>query len=137
MPVTSLQLKVLLPFQVFADVTGVTQLVVETAGGSCGLLPQRLDCVAALVPGILSYQTAADGEVFLAVDEGVLVKTADQVLISVRRALRGSDLDQLRAAVEEEFLSLNAEQQSVRAVMAKLESGFLQRFVAFQQEQGK
>lgn len=137
MPVTSLQLKVLLPFQVFADVTAVTQLVVETAGGSCGLLPQRLDCVAALVPGILSYQTAADGEVFLAVDEGVLVKTADQVLISVRRALRGSDLDQLRAAVEEEFLSLNAEQQSVRAVMAKLESGFLQRFVAFQQEQGK
>jgi F-type H+-transporting ATPase subunit epsilon len=137
MPVTSLQLKVLLPFQVFADVTGVTQLVVETAGGSFGLLPQRLDCVAALVPGILSYQTAADGEVFLAVDEGVLVKTADQVLISVRRALRGSDLDQLRAAVEEEFLSLNAEQQSVRAVMAKLESGFLQRFVAFQQEQGK
>lgn len=137
MPATSLQLKVLLPFQVFADVTGVTQLVVETAGGSCGLLPQRLDCVAALVPGILSYQTAADGEVFLAVDEGVLVKTADQVLISVRRALRGSDLDQLRAAVEEEFLSLNAEQQSVRAVMAKLESGFLQRFVAFQQEQGK
>jgi F-type H+-transporting ATPase subunit epsilon len=137
MPVTSLQLKVLLPFQVFADVTGVTQLVVETAGGSFGLLPQRLDCVAALVPGILSYQTAADGEVFLAVDEGVLVKTADQVLISVRRALRGSDLDQLRAAVEEEFLSLNAEQQSVRAVIAKLESGFLQRFVAFQQEQGK
>lgn len=137
MPVTSLQLKVLLPFQVFAEVAGVTRLVAETASGSFGLLPQRLDCVAALVPGILSYETAADGEVFIAVDEGVLVKTADQVLISVRRALRGNDLDQLRAAVEQEFLSVNAEQQSVRAVMAKLETGFLQRFAAFQQEQGQ
>ncbi len=137
MPVTSLQLKVLLPFQVFAEVAGVTRLVAETASGSFGLLPQRLDCVAALVPGILSYETVADGEVFIAVDEGVLVKTADQVLISVRRALRGNDLDQLRAAVEQEFLSLDAEQQSVRAVMAKLETGFLQRFAAFQQEQGQ
>lgn len=137
MPVTSLQLKVQLPFQVFAEVTGVTRLAAETASGSFGLLPQRLDCVAALVPGILSYETAADGEVFIVVDEGVLVKTADQVLISVRRALRGNDLDQLRAAVEQEFLSLDAEQQSVRAVMAKLETGFLQRFAAFQQEQGQ
>jgi F-type H+-transporting ATPase subunit epsilon len=31
--------------------------------------------VAALAPGILIYETEADGEVFVAVDEGVLVKT--------------------------------------------------------------
>jgi F-type H+-transporting ATPase subunit epsilon len=134
---TSLRLKVLLPFQVFTEVSGVTRLVAETRNGSFGLLPQRLDCVAALTPGILIYETAADGEVFIAVDEGVLVKTADQVLISVRRALRGADLGQLRAAVEQEFLTLNAEQQSVRAVLAKLESGFVHRFAGFQQEQGK
>ena len=137
MPVTSLQLKVLLPFQVFAEVSGVTRMVAETAGGSFGLLPQRLDCVAALTPGILIYETAAEGEVFIAVDDGILVKTADQVLVSVRRALRGNDLGQLRAAVEQEFLTLDAEQQSVRSVMAKLESGFLRRFAGLQQEQGR
>lgn len=137
MPATSLRLKVLLPFQVFAEVSGVTRMVAETADGSFGLLPQRLDCVAALTPGILIYETAAEGEVFIAVDEGVLVKTADQVLISVRRALRGDDLGQLRAAVEQEFLTLDAEQQSVRSVMAKLETGFLRRFAGFQQEQGR
>lgn len=134
---TSLRLKVLLPFQVFTEVSGVTRLVAETRNGSFGLLPQRLDCVAALTPGILIYETAADGEVFIAVDEGVLVKTADQVLISVRRALRGADLGQLRAAVEQEFLTLDAEQQSVRTVLAKLERGFVHRFAGFQQEQGK
>jgi F-type H+-transporting ATPase subunit epsilon len=134
---TSLHLKVLLPFQVFVDVSGVTRLVAETEAGAYGVLPQRLDCVAALTPGILIYETAEGDEVFIAVDEGVLVKTADQVLISVRRALRGDDLSQLRAAVEQEFMTLDAEQQSVRAVLAKLESGFLHRFVGFQHEQGK
>lgn len=127
MPPASMTLKLLLPFQIFAEVSGVTRLVAETRGGTFGLLPQRLDCVAALTPGILIYETAADGEVFVAVDEGVLVKTGSQVLISVRRALRGSDLNQLREAVQQEFLTLDEHAQSVRAVMAKLESGFLRR----------
>ncbi|MDA7089038.1 F0F1 ATP synthase subunit epsilon [Pseudomonas sp. SA3-5] len=132
MAATSMHLKLLLPFQIFADVRDVSRLVAETHGGSFGLLPQRLDCVAALPPGILIYETAADGEVFVAVDEGVLVKTGDQVLISVRRALRGSDLGRLREAVEQEFLTLDENEQVLRSLMAKLESGFLRRFATFQ-----
>ncbi len=129
-----MNLKVLLPFQVFAEKTDVRRIVAETREGSFGLLPHRLDCVAALVPGILTYETAADGEVFVAVDEGVLVKTGAEVLVSVRRALTGADLGQLRASVESEFLTLDENEQSVRSVMAKLESGFLHRFAAFTHE---
>ncbi len=129
-----MQLKILLPFQVFAEKTDVLRVVAETQEGSFGLLPHRLDCVAALVPGILTYETAADGEVFVAVDEGVLVKTGAEVLVSVRRALGGADLGQLRASVESEFLTLDENEQSVRSVMAKLESGFLHRFAAFTHE---
>jgi len=127
-------LKVLLPFQIFADKTGVSRIVAETRAGSFGLLPHRLDCVAALVPGILTYQTESDGEVFVAVDEGVLVKTGPDVMVSVRRALGGTDLGQLRDAVEKEFLTLDEREQSVRTVMAKLETGFLRRFATFQHE---
>ncbi len=132
MALTGMKLKLLLPSGIFADVSGVLRLVVETRGGSFGLLPQRLDCVAALDPGILIYETAADGEVFVAVDEGVLVKTGSQVMVSVRRALRGSDLGQLREAVEQEFLTLDEQEQEARALMARLESGFLRRFATFQ-----
>ena len=127
-----MNLKVLLPFQVFAEKTGVSRIVAETREGSFGLLPHRMDCVAALVPGILTYQTASDGEVFVAVDEGVLVKTGPDVLVSVRRALGGTDLSQLRDAVQKEFLTLDEHEQSVRTVMAKLETGFLRRFATFQ-----
>lgn len=127
-------LKVLLPSRVFAAKTAVSRIVAETRAGAFGLLPQRLDCVAALTPGILSYETEADGEVFLAVDEGVLVKTGPDVLVSVRRALGGTDLSKLREAVEREFLTLDQQEQSMRQVMAKLETGFLRRLAAVQHE---
>ena len=129
-----MHLKVLLPFEIFADKLEVSSLVAETHEGSFGLLPHRLDCVAALVPGILSYRTESDGEVLVAVDEGVLVKTGQDVLVSVRRAIGGTDLGQLRAAVEKEFLTLDEHERSVRLVVAKLETGFLRRFATFQHD---
>lgn len=129
-----MNLKVLLPFQVFATKTGVSSIVAETRDGSFGILPRRLDCVAALAPGILIYETEADGEVFVAVDEGVLVKTGADVLVSVRRALSGTDLGQLRQAVEKEFLTLDEHEKSVRMVLAKMEGGFIRRMIAFHDE---
>ena len=129
-----MNLKILLPFQIFAEKSGVSRIIAETREGSFGLLPQRLDCVAALTPGILTYQPGSDGEVFVAVDEGVLVKTGQDVLVSVRRAIEGTDLGKLRDSVEKEFLTLDGREQSVRSVMAKLETGFLSRFAAFQHE---
>ena len=127
-------LKILLPFKVFAEIAEVTRIISETSEGSFGLLPHRLDGVAALVPGILAYETAAGGEVFVAVDEGILVKTGADVLVSVRRALGGTDLGQLRDSVASEFLSLDESEKSARTVMAKLETGFLRQFASFHDE---
>ena len=128
---TLMNLKVLLPFRIFAEETGVLRIVAETHEGSFGLLPHRLDCVAALAPGILIYENETEGEVYVAVDEGVLVKTGLDVLVSVRNAIGGTNLGQLREAVEREFLNLNEREQSVHSVMAKMESGFIRRMVAF------
>jgi F-type H+-transporting ATPase subunit epsilon len=129
-----MNLKILLPFKVFAEKTGVSRIVAETHAGSFGLLPHRLDCVAALTPGILVFETAAEGETCIAVDEGILVKTGTDVLVSVRNAIGGADLGKLREAVEQEFLDLDEQEKSVRSVLAKLESGFIRRFAAFHHE---
>jgi F-type H+-transporting ATPase subunit epsilon len=130
----SMTLKVLLPFQVFAEKTDVSRIVAETRTGSFGLLTHRLDCIAALSPGILTYETESDGEVFLAVDEGVLVKTGPDVLVSVRRALTGTDLSQLRQAVDREFLTLGEAEKSARSVLAKLEGDVIRRIVTLHNE---
>jgi F-type H+-transporting ATPase subunit epsilon len=126
-----MNLKILLPFQIFAEKAGVSRIVAETGEGSFGLLPHRLDCVAALTPSILIYETDGEGEVYVAVDEGVLVKTGPDVLISVRRALGGTGLSQLRDAVEQEFLTLDEHEQSVKSVLAKMESDLIRRMAGF------
>jgi F-type H+-transporting ATPase subunit epsilon len=127
-------LKILLPFRVFAGKTGVSRIVAETHEGSFGLLPHRLDCVAALAPGIFTYENQAEGEVFVAVDEGVLVKTGLDVVVSVRNAIAGTDLGKLHDAVSREFLDLNEQEQSVRSAMAAMESDFIRRVAEFHHE---
>lgn len=133
-PSAHIHLKVLLPFAVFAEKSDVSRIVAETRTGSFGLLPHRLDCVAALVPGILIYETTTEGEVYVAVDEGVLIKTDLEVLVSVRNAMGGTDLGELRDRVEQEFLDLTEREQGVRSVMEKMESGFIRRLVRFHHE---
>jgi len=129
-----MRLKILLPFQVFADKAKVLRIVVETRSGSLGLWPHRLDCVAPLAPGVLVYETQTDGEVYNAIDEGMLVKTGLDVLISVRNAIAGTDLAHLRKAVEQEFLTLDEQQRSVRSTMAKLESNIVHRLAELHHE---
>lgn len=129
-----MNLKILLPYKIFADETGVSRIVARTSEGSLGLLPHRLDCVASLVPGILVFETEAKGEAYMAVDEGVLVKSGQDVLVSVRNAIAGTDLSKLHATIDQEFLNLNDQEKKVRSVLAKLESGFIRRFAEFHHE---
>ncbi|QDT06963.1 F0F1 ATP synthase subunit epsilon [Rubripirellula lacrimiformis] len=127
-------LKILLPFQVLVQRTDVTRVVVETQSGSFGLLPHRLDCVAAITPGILVYETEDAGEAFVAVDEGAIVKTGWNVVVSVRNAIEGVELSELRDAVQSEFLTLNEQEQDVHAVLARMEGDFIRRIAQFHNE---
>ncbi|CAN5322701.1 F0F1 ATP synthase subunit epsilon [soil metagenome] len=126
-----MNLKVLLPFRIFIERTAVSRIVAESRQGSLGLLPHRLDCVATLAPGILIFETEADGEAYVAVDEGVLVKSGPDVLVSVRNAIAGTDLGALREAVQREFLDLDQQERDVRSVLAKMESNLMRRMATF------
>ena len=64
----TMHLKILLPFRVFDDIPNVKRIVMETSDGAFGLLPQRLDCVAALVPGVFTYET--ESEHYIAINGG-------------------------------------------------------------------
>jgi F-type H+-transporting ATPase subunit epsilon len=70
----------------------------------------------------------------VAVDEGVLVKTGLDVLVSVRDAMGGTDLGQLREAVEREFLRLDSRERNVRSLMAKMEGALIRRLAEFEHE---
>lgn len=131
-PGPTMQLKILLPSKVFAMLEGITRIVATTRSGSFGVLPQRLDCVAVLSPGLLTYSTSSADEVHVATDEGVLIKIGSEVRVCVRHAIGGTDLGSLRKAVEEEFLNLDERERSARSTLAQLESGFIRRFLKWQ-----
>ena len=129
-----MNLRILLPFGVFAEVADVLRVVADTADGSYGLLPHRLDCVAALVPGILTCEAKDGGTAYVGIDQGVLVKAGDQVTVSVRRAVGGADLGQLKDAVEREFRKLDEQERNVRTAVAKMESGLMGRLAEFEND---
>src|SRR5450759_693599 len=126
-----MNLKVLLPFQILVHQKDVLRIIVDTREGSFGLLPHRLDCVAALVPGILMYESIGAKTKYLAVDEGVLVKSGAEVLISVRRAIAGINLRELHEAVKREFLLLEQREQEVRAALSKMQAAFIGGFAEY------
>jgi len=130
-----MKLKVLLPFRVFIVKDKVKRIVSETREGSFGLLPHRLDCVAALAPGLLCYETEAEGEVYIAIDEGILVKTGNEVSVCVRNAIGAAAPGKLREAVKKEFLTLDEQEKYVREMLGKLEAGLIRRFTEFHDEQ--
>jgi len=120
----TMTLEILLPQRVYATITGVERIVAENGEGAFGLLPHRLDCVAALRPGILAYVTAA-GEHWLAIDEGTLVKTGLVVRVAARAVQAGLDLASLHAAIASQFLAIDDDERAARGAMRKLEAGFV------------
>jgi F-type H+-transporting ATPase subunit epsilon len=129
-----MNLRILLPFGVFAEKADVLRVIADTTDGSCGLLPHRLDCVAALVPGILTYETKDGGTIYIGIDQGVLVKAGTQVTVSVRRAIGGSNLEQLKDAVERDFLKPDEQERNVRTAVAKMESSLMGRLAEFEND---
>ncbi len=117
-----MRLLVLLPTRVLIDKV-VTKVVAEAENGSFCILPRHIDFVSALVPGIFSF-TSGEGEEFLAVDEGILVKCGSQVTVSTRKAMRSRDLGMLKRTVREEFRSLDEREKKTRTILAKLEADF-------------
>ena len=127
-----MNLKVLVPFRVFAEINNVGSIVAETTDGFYGFLPKRLDCVAALVPGIFTYVTNADEIHYLAVDEGVMVKAGSDVFVSVCNAIKGDDLRKLHEVVKKDFMTLNENDRNMRKAMADMESVFIKDLERFQ-----
>ena len=126
-----MRLKMLLPSVVLLD-TAVTKIVAEAENGSFCLLPRHVDFVAALAPGILSYWTQ-EGEHFLAVDEGTLVKCGQQVLVSTRNAAAERSLTALKDTVITEFHAIDEHERQTRTALGRLEAAAMRRFLELEE----
>lgn len=120
--------KILLPSEVFYN-QEVAKVVAEAGNGSFCLLPQHIDFVAALVPGLLRIVATQGAEEFYAVDEGILVKKGQEVMVSTRNVMKIPDLGQLKAVVEEKFKVMDEREKAARTAAARLEADLVRRFM--------
>lgn len=123
-----MHLKVMQPTNVLID-QRVTKVTAEGENGCFCLLPQHVDWIAALVLGILSFESETGEEIFLAIDEGILVKQGTMVWVSVRSAVQGVDLETLQQTVQQQFRQLDEQEQRARSTLARLETSFVREFM--------
>ena len=121
-------LKILLPAEVLIT-QEVKKIVAEAENGSFCLMPNHIDYVATLAPGIFTYEPASGGQELLAMDAGTLVKKGSNVLVSTRNAMRAPDLGKLKQVVVEQYDILDEREKMVRSASARLEASLIRRFV--------
>ena len=129
-----MRLKVSLPTEVLVD-ADVEKVIAEGPEGQFCLLPRHVDYAALVVPGVLLYVPAGAGgaERYLGVDEGVLVKRGADVLVSLRDAVAGDDLAELRRIVDRRFRQLDEHERQARSALARLEAGVMRRFTELEE----
>ena len=121
-------LKILLPAEVMM-VQEVKKIVAEAENGSFCLMPNHVDFVATLAPGIFTYEKDEGGQELLAMDVGTLVKKGSDVLVSTRNAVKAAELGKLKQVVVEQYDVLDEREKLVRSAAAKLEASLIRRFV--------
>ena len=115
-----MKLNVLTPKDSFFE-QDVLKIIAEGEKGYFCLLPNHVDYISTLKPGILSFEVVENKPIFMAVDEGVLVKKGEDVTLSVRNAFKGTILTGLKKFVEDEYENLDKEEKRSREILAKLE----------------
>jgi len=116
-----------LPTSVFHE-GPAEKLTAWAENGSFGVLPNHIDFVTSLVPGVLVLVEPEGGERFFGIDEGVFVKQGCQVDICVRRAVQGNDLAALKVTVRKAFVELDDQERTARTALARLEVDMMRRF---------
>ena len=130
-----MHLKLLLPTHVLIN-QPVTKVIAEAENGAFCLLPHHIDFLAALVPGILTFQTPEGAEIFVAIDGSILIKCGSEVLISTRNAFQGSHLDGLKREVAQQFHTLDEQERQARTAIARMEASLARQFTALTAEGG-
>lgn len=126
-----MRLTIFLPTEVLVD-EPVKKVIAEAENGAFCLEPRHVDFVTSLVPGLLTYVTSDGQEMFVGVDEGILVKCGPSVRVSTREAVAGNDPTALKRTMVARSGNLDEHERSARTVLARLEAGIAKRFFDLQ-----
>lgn len=104
-----------------------SRVTAESDHGSFTILPRHADCALLLVPGLFSYESPDGEEVFVAIDDGVLVKSGRDVRVACQRAVIAGSLERAEAQVAERLRQQDEQSRRARAALLRLEADLMRR----------
>ena len=123
-----MNLRVVTPREVVID-ERATKVTVRAEDGARTFLPRHIDFVTALAPSVVSYLRPGGQEGFVAVDEGVLTKAGDELLVSAAYVIVGERLGELQRRAEEQFREREDRERVAHTALARLEANIIRRFM--------
>ena len=123
-----MRLKVMAPAKIIADMHA-DKVVAKSPDGYFCLLPHHVDFVSELIPGVLSLEDREGHQESFAIDEGILVKCGDEVLVATRNAYGETPGQKIDPAEAESRIAPDGEEARCREIVAGLESEFVNRFL--------
>ena len=107
----------------------IGKLRTEAENGWFTFLPRHIDCTIALVPGIIELVPEAGEPVYAGIDEAVLVKEGETVMIAAGKAVTANNFEDLIETVERQFKAMDERDRKLRSVLTKLETELSQRLM--------
>ncbi|MHC5728079.1 MAG: F0F1 ATP synthase subunit epsilon [Nostoc sp.] len=123
-----MRLKVVLPTKILIE-TAAIKVIAEAENGIFCLLPRHIDFVATLIPSLLSFVSPQGQEQFFAIDQGILIKHGDEVIVATQNAVQGGDLGMLKKTVEQQFHLIDEREKTARSVLENLEINTIRHFI--------
>jgi F-type H+-transporting ATPase subunit epsilon len=113
--------------QRYERVDGVRAFIGVDASGSFGLMAGHERFITSLVFGLSRYRDAAGGWQYLALPGGLLYFVDNELFLSSRRLIHGSDLEQVSALLRTQLAAEERELAAVHASLQRLEQEMLKR----------
>lgn len=123
-----MEIKLLTPKKIIAR-TKATRIRAEAHNGSFTLLPLHIDFISALAPGILIFEDESGAKRYFGIDEAIIVKLKQEVMVATPRAFEGRNIDSLRSSIEEELSKSGESDKKARSAIARMESDIVRRFM--------
>ena len=122
-----MKLRVIVPTHVEID-EEVEIVTAQGTEGAFGLLPNHVDFVSPLVPGLVGYRQGG-AERFVGVDGGLLVKRGDEVMVATPRASSAASLGEVKRLVHESFLARDAREDRAQKALDTLQADVIRRII--------
>lgn len=123
-----MRLRIFLPDRLCLD-RDIRRIVAEAPDGVFGMLPNHIDFVSQLVPGILVYEDAEGRERYAGIHAGTLIKVGDDVMVCTANAVLGDDLDTVQHHARAAFHATEESERTARSALARLEAQIVRRFL--------